>query len=141
MICLRNWAQIEDRPTLQVMPGDTVSLVVRPKDKPDQAFVDVASLLSTLQSLAPATGKDGAHHVFLAPPDYPVPAGAQRFHVTYVAPNTIAAPSVTSLRNQKLTHPFLTVNFTSKRVESSGNPIKSWILKIFYEFHFLFTQM
>ena len=73
------------------MPADTVSLVVSPKDKPDQAFVDVASLLSTLQFGQPPRKDHNDHHLFLATTDCPIPAGAQRFYVTYNAPNTIAS--------------------------------------------------
>ena len=54
-------------------------------NKPQQQFIDVNTLLSALQNVP--TSSDGAHHVFLAPADYPIPTGSHKFNVTYLGPN------------------------------------------------------
>lgn len=84
-------------------PGDTVSLIVRGRNPLEpQKFVDVGSLLMELQK-APAAA-DGSYHVFLAPPDFPSPAGGQKFDVTYVG-----APQREPSKDPRNPHPPLFV--------------------------------
>ena len=88
---------------VQVKPGDTVSLIVRGRNPLEpQKFVDVGSLLMELQK-SPAAA-DGSYHVFLAPPDFPLPSGGQKFDVTYVG-----APQREPAKDPRNPHPPLFV--------------------------------
>ena len=111
-----------------MQPGDTVSLVVRSKNQ-QQQFVDVGSLLAALQNVPPSS--DGAHHVFLAPPNFPVPDGAQRFHVTYVAPTPATGKKPTTGSHPPLfvapldynvPHGYSRVQIPTRQVKFTTNP-------------------